>query len=217
MNQVAELVAGNREQLREAANGQGRVDGYMMPIGKIRVREGFNAHREADPDYPAHLRSIADKIKANGFRRDKTLLGTISDDGYFYLSGGHTRYNAALICISEGMPIENLPVINEEKGTTDVDRYFEHILGNSSKQPNPLGEAIIIRQIMGLGVSEQEIQRRLGMATETFNNRLMLHAAPTSIKDMVKAGEVSATTAIKAIKQKGAGAVEHLPRPAQST
>lgn len=208
MNQAAELVAGNRDVIRNVSTG--RLDVYMVPLASIRTRPGFNDARQADPDYAEHIREIADSIKANGFMRHKPLVGLAADDGYMYLSDGHSRYEGVLLANTEGAGVENVPFMNEEKGTNDDDRIFGLITNNNGKRLTPLGEAMVIKTLMGRGLAEKEIARRLGFKTAKVSGLLTLVAAPTQVREMVAAGEVSATTAIKAIKAEGSGAAEHL-------
>ncbi|MCA8266466.1 ParB/RepB/Spo0J family partition protein [Burkholderia vietnamiensis] len=208
MNDMTELVAGNREVIRSVATG--RPDAYMIPLGIVRIREGFNDARKADPDYPSHVREIADSMKANGWLRHKPLVGVITPEGLAVPSDGHSRYEAALLANSEGAGIEQIPFMPEHKGTNEDDRIFGLILNNNGKRLTPMGEAIVIKQLIGRGIAEKEIARRLGYSITKVQNALTLIAAPTQIRDMVSAGEVSATTAIKTIKEHGAQAVEHL-------
>ncbi|MCA8013357.1 ParB/RepB/Spo0J family partition protein [Burkholderia vietnamiensis] len=208
MNDMTELVAGNREVIRSVATG--RPDAYMIPLGIVRIREGFNDARKADPDYPSHVREIADSMKANGWLRHKPLVGVITPEGLAVPSDGHSRYEAALLANSEGAGIEQIPFMPEHKGTNEDDRIFGLILNNNGKRLTPMGEAIVIKQLIGRGIAEKEIARRLGYSITKVQNALTLIAAPTQIRDMVSAGEVSATTAIKTIKEHGAQAVGQL-------
>ncbi|MBU9632079.1 ParB/RepB/Spo0J family partition protein [Burkholderia multivorans] len=208
MNELAELVAGNREVIRSVATG--RPDAYMIPIGIVRIREGFNDARKADPDYPAHVREIADSMKANGWLRHKPLVGVITPEGLAVPSDGHTRYEAALLANSEGAGIEQIPFMPEQKGTNEDDRIFGLILNNNGRRLTPMGEAMVIKQLLGRGIAEKEIARRLGYSITTVQKALTLIAAPAPIRQMVTSGEVSATLAVKAIKSYGANAVEQL-------
>ncbi|MBD1412897.1 ParB/RepB/Spo0J family partition protein [Burkholderia contaminans] len=203
-----ELVAANRDVIRGVSTG--RPDAYMIPLSIVRIREGFNDARKADPDYPAHVRELADSMKANGWMRHKPLVGVITPDGFAYPSDGHTRYEAALLANSEGAGIESIPFMPEQKGTNEEDRIFGLILNNNGKRLTPMGEALVIKQLVGRGIEEKEIARRLGFSTTKVANALALVAAPAPIRAMVAAGEVSATTAVKTIREKGAAAIATL-------
>jgi ParB-like chromosome segregation protein Spo0J len=205
---MTEIVAGSRDQIREVSTGRGDV--YMVPVRSIRVRPGFNDAREADPDYPAHIRELADSIKANGFMRHKTLTGLIASDGHVYLSDGHSRFAAVQLANSEGADVEALPFMNEVKGTNDIDRTFGLITNNNGKRLTPYGEGLVIKQLIGQGVTEKEIARRLGFNPQKVSNLLELCAAPRAIVQAVVDGEVSATTAIQVMKSEGVNAVAAL-------
>lgn len=204
-----DLMPGNVKQI-VAPYRQGSVDIYMVTLDAVRLRPGFNDARESDPDYEAHIRELADSIKANGFYRHKPLTVFAAADGFLYLSDGHSRYQAALLANDEGAGIEAIPVVNEVKGTTDEDRLIGLITNNSGKRLTPYGEGMVCKKLIGRGLSEKEIARRTGFPTQKVSNLLSLIGAPKPIRDMVTTGKVSATTAIKTMRQHGTGAIAAL-------
>lgn len=204
-----ELVPGNVKEIVKPFR-QGTADVYMVSLDAIRVRPEFNEAREADPEYPAAVREIADSIHANGYFRHKPLKVAAAADGYLYISDGHTRWDGVQLANSEGAGIEAVPVINEVRGTTEEDRIFGLILDNSGRRLTPLGEAMVIKRLIGRGVDEKEIARRLTRNVASIRNALTLVAAPTPIKEMVTSGAVSATSAVKVMKEQGMNAVAHL-------
>ncbi|MGT0248042.1 ParB/RepB/Spo0J family partition protein [Burkholderia pyrrocinia] len=204
-----DLVPGNVKEIVKAFR-QGSADVYMVSLGAIRVRPEFNEAREADPEYPTAVREVADSIHANGFFRHKPLKVAAAADGYFYLSDGHTRWDGLHLANSEGAGIEAVPVINEVRGTTEEDRIFGLILDNSGRRLTPLGEAMVIKRLIGRGIDEKEIARRLTRNVASIRNALTLVAAPKPIKEMVTSGAVSATSAVKVMKEQGVNAVAHL-------
>ncbi|MDN7430542.1 ParB N-terminal domain-containing protein [Burkholderia sp. AU45388] len=204
-----ELVPGNVKEIVKPFR-QGTADVYMVSLDAIRVRPEFNEAREADPEYPTAVREIADSIKANGFFRHKPIKVAAASDGYLYVSDGHTRWDAVLLANSEGAGIEAVPVINEVRGTTEEDRIFGLILDNSGRRLTLLGEAMVIKRLIGPGIDEKEIARRLTRNVASIRNALTLVAAPKPIKEMVTSGAVSATSAVKVMKEQGVNAVAHL-------
>ncbi|HDR9065522.1 TPA: ParB/RepB/Spo0J family partition protein [Burkholderia contaminans] len=211
MNDLQELTPGNVKEVMRA-HKTGVADVYMVRLDALRVRAGFNAAREADPDYPAAVREYADSMKANGFFRHKPIKVTAASDGFLYISDGHTRFDAVQLANREGAGIESIPVINEMRGTTEEDRIFGLILDNSGRKLTPLGEAMVIKQLLGRGIEEKEIARRLGYSITKVANALTLVAAPAAIRNMVAQGEVSATTAVKTMKSEGANATATLEK-----
>ncbi|SIT50482.1 ParB-like partition protein [Paraburkholderia piptadeniae] len=206
MEQIQEIVPGNVKDVMRTFK-TGVADVYMVRLDALRVRPGFNAAREADPEYPLAVREYAESMKANGFFRHKPLKVSAASDGFLYIADGHTRFAAVQLANSEGAGIESVPVINEMRGTTEEDRIFGLILDNNGRKLTPLGEAMVIKQLLGRGIEEKEIARRLGYSVTTIAKALTLVAAPAPIREMVASGEVSATTAVKAIKENGAEAV----------
>lgn len=209
MQAEMELVPGNVKQIMRQFR-QGSADIYMVSLDAIRVRPGFNAPRLADPDYPAAVREYADSMKVNGFFRHKPLKVCAAVDGYLYLSDGHTRWDAVQLANREGAGIEAVPVVNEERGTTEEDRLFGKYQDNNGRKLTPLGEAILFKDMLGRGISEETIARRLPCSITKVRNALTLLSAPTAIREAVQAGEVSATAARKLVKESGAGAVGQL-------
>lgn len=211
MDQLQEIVPGNVKEVMRA-HKTGVADVYMVKIDALRVRPGFNAAREADPDYPLAVREYAESMKANGFFRHKPIKVAAASDGFLYIADGHTRFAALQLANNEGAAIESVPVINEMRGTSEDDRIFGLILDNNGRKLTPLGEAMVIKQLIGRGVDEKEIARRIGYSITKVANALTLVAAPAAIRDMVAAGEVSATTAVKTMKSEGANATATLEK-----
>ncbi|VWB28805.1 ParB-like partition protein [Burkholderia lata] len=209
MQAEMELVPGNVKQIMKQFR-QGSADIYMVSLDAIRVRPGFNAPRLADPDYPAAVREYADSMKVNGFFRHKPLKVCAAVDGFLYLSDGHTRWDAVQLANSEGAGIEAVPVVNEERGTTEEDRLFGKYQDNNGRKLTPLGEAILFKDMLGRGISEEAIARRLPCSITKVRNALTLLSAPTAIREAVQAGEVSATAARNLVKESGADAVGQL-------
>lgn len=204
-----DLTAGNVKKVM-SDHSTGRVDVYMVRPNAIRLRPGFNEAREADPEYEMHIRELADSIKANGFYRHKPLTVFAAADGYLYPSDGHSRYKAVLLANEEGAGIEAIPVINEVKGTTEEDRLIGLITNNSGKRLPPYGEGLVCKRLIGCGLSEKEIARRLGFPVAKVSNLLSLVGAAKPIRDMVTSGKVAATTAIQVMREHGPDAVKVL-------
>ncbi|MBR8405517.1 ParB/RepB/Spo0J family partition protein [Burkholderia cenocepacia] len=201
-----ELVPGNAKKTVSPYR-QGTVDIYRVSLDAIRVRPGFNAERLVDPDYPAAVREYADSMKENGFFRHKPLLVCPADDGFLYITDGHTRWDAVQLANREGAGIEAVPVVCEELGTTEEDRMFAKRQSNSGRQLTPLGEAMLMKRMLGRGIAEETIARRWPCSITKVRGALALLSAPTPIREAVQAGEVSATAARKLVKEAGAGAV----------
>lgn len=206
---MIEITPGNRDVVRAAAL-PGRMDGYFVHPSKLKQRPGWNDARKADPDYPAYVRRLADIMKAEGYHRDKPISVAADADGSLYITDGHSRHDAVMLANVEGAGIEAVSFIVEERGTTEEDRLFAVVTKNTSRPLTPLGEAVVIKQLMARGVQPDEIARRTGYSAQVIAARLDLMAAPALVKEMVQAGHVSATLAVTTVRTHKAKAVEVL-------
>lgn len=205
-----DLIPGNVKKIM-ADIRMGTVDIYMVPPSAIKIRPGFNEARLADPEYPNNVRMIADSIKSNGFYRDRPLVICATTDGLI-LSDGHTRFDAVMLAISEGFKVEAIPVVNEERGTTEEDRDVALVTRNNGTRLTPMGEALVLKRLLGRGVPETDAGGRLGFGTAKIRMLLDLVGAPKPIRDQVKSGTVSATLAVATLRSEGKDAVATLAK-----
>lgn len=206
---MIEITPGNRDVVR-AQTLPGRVDGYYAAPSAFKVRPGWNDARKADPDYPAHVRRLADIMKVEGFHRDRPLSVAPDADGSLYVTDGHSRLEAVLLANSEGAGIEAIPFIAEERGTTEDDRIFNTFSKNTGRPLTPLGEAINIKRLLVRGVPLEEVARRLAYSIAVLNARLDLMASPEPIKEAVQTGQMSASLAVATVRQHKGRAVDVL-------
>lgn len=105
-----------QDAIKQATGKAGAVvnDVWMVPVDEIRVYEDCSVCVK-DESYQARVREIADSILANGFYRDKPLVGFAArgHDGkdIFYLTDGRTRHEALLLAIEEGAGIKSVPMV----------------------------------------------------------------------------------------------------------
>lgn len=206
-----ELTAGKvKDAMSEA--GAKSADLWMVPIGDLHVLPGFNV-RTQDADYKAHIRAIADSIKANGFYKNQPLgvfVRLVDGKNQICVTEGHSRHAAALLAIEEGEPIERLPVVNAPAGTTLEDLTVKLVTSNNGKPLTRLETAAVVKKLAGFGWEQKEIGEKLGMTVATVDALLTLAGAPAAVRKLVANGEVSATNAIKAVKKHGDKASETL-------
>lgn len=205
------LVAGNVKGAMKAAEAKSR-DLWQVPIGNIRVLPEFNV-RVRDDAYFAHLRSIANSIKTEGFYQHKPLEGFVAnEDGenIIYLTGGHTRFEATGIANSEGSEIHTLPIIVSPPGTSKEDLVVALVKGNEGKPLTPYETAIVCKRLVNYGWDIPMVANRLDMTEAYVDGLLLLIGAPMEIRDMVQAGQLAASTAIQALRTHGSKAIDHL-------
>ncbi len=191
---------------KKATLGISSGEVFNVPISKIHVDPEFNV-RDKDDDYKADVRLIADRIKANGFYRNKPLTGFIAKDAagqdVIVLSDGHTRLDGVLLAVEEGVEITELPMIMKPRGTSMEDITVELITGNDGRNLKPLAMARAIKRLIGYGADIKDIATRLGYGKAYLESLLDLLAAPRVVQDLVSTGKVSATLAVETIKEHG--------------
>ena len=210
-NLALSMTPGNLKAAMKETNSKSR-DLWFVGIEDIHLIDGFNV-RERDDAYTAHIRSIADSIKANGFFAHKPLAGFIEHRGgknLVRLTDGHSRLEAVRIANAEGSQIDKLPFVAHPAGTSMEDLVASLATDNSGKPLKPMELAQVCKRLQGFGLDSPEICRRLSISGTYLTNLMGLLSAPKTVRDMVAAGEVSATMAMQTLRSHGEGAAQAL-------
>lgn len=205
------LVAGSIKGAMKAA-AAGSRDLWQVPLDQIRILPEFNV-RIRDEAYLGHLRNIANSIKTEGFYQHKPLEGFVAkedDENLIYLTGGHTRFEAARIANSEGAEIEVLPIVISSPGTSKEDLMVGLVRGNEGRPLTPFETAIVCKRLINYGWDSRTVAERLGMTDTYVDGLLLLIGAPNEIRAMVQSGELAASTAIQSLRNNGNKAVDVL-------
>lgn len=199
--------------------GASSADLWMVPYDQIHVIEGFNVRTRND-EYLAHVQAIKNSIIANGFYRDKPLEGYVGKDGdgdnVIFLTGGHTRHEAVGLARDEGHPIEALPIIVKQQGTSQEDLTVALATGNSGRPLSPIELAVVCKRLLGFGLDEKTISTRLGFTKKYVEQLLALLSAPAAVRKLVEQGKVSATLAMEELKKDAKGAAKKLTEAVES-
>lgn len=172
------------------------TDLFHIDPAKIEVEPGFN-FRTAGPEYDLRVRKLADMIKEQGLRQP---LGIQKVEDRVIVRSGHTRLAAIMLLRSEGMMIQTVQCIPEKPGTTELERVIGLYQDNDGEKPTMLETADIFARLQKLGLSNEQIAAQAGLTAKQVGNIFELRAAPQEIKEMVSAGQVSATSAIKTLQ-----------------
>lgn len=196
-------------------------DLWKVKIGDIRVIDNFNV-RVRDDEYYAHIRMLADSMRAHGFKVEKPLGGYVSREGdrnIIYVHDGHCRLEAVALANSEGAQIEQVPVIVGTAGQSLEDLTVGLVTSNNGRPLKPFEVGVVCKRLAGYGWEEERIAVELGYTTQYVNDLLLLMASPRQIRDMVQAGQVAATKAVEMLRKHGDKALdilEHSLRQAQA-
>jgi ParB-like chromosome segregation protein Spo0J len=200
-----ENITGGAVKAAMKEAGASSADLWMVPLNDIHVLPDFNV-RTKNADYAEHIAQIGDSILANGYLRDKPLAGYVArEDGKdtIYLTDGHSRLEAVAYANARGAEIASLPIVTKPAGTQIADLTIGLVISNSGKPLTPIEKAAVCKRLIGYGMDEATIAKRLGFTKQYVSDLLLAIAAPQSIRTMVETGEVSAANAVTAIKTHG--------------
>lgn len=198
------LTSGSvKAAMKEA--GAASADLWMCPIGDIRIIDGFNVRSE-NAEYADHIEYLTESILANGFYRDKPLSGYVArEDGKNVIKvvDGHSRLKAAFKAIERGAEISVLPVVTKPAGTNPEDLLVGLVVSNSGKPLSPIEKAAVCKRLIGFGMDEKTIAKRLGMTTGYVFDLLTLIGSPRELRKLVESGSISAANATRTVKKHG--------------
>jgi ParB family transcriptional regulator, chromosome partitioning protein len=205
-----ELSSGNvKAAMRDA--GAKSADLWMVPVANLRLLPGFNLR----PLNLAHVASLKEVIKANGYNRGEPLKGFVSKDAdgadIVNVWDGQHRLTAVREVIEEGEPIEFLPVIVSPAGTSMIDLTVGMTMTADKKMALTSQDwATSCKRLIGYGCEVEEIASRLGKTKPQISDYLVLAGASRRVWAMIEAKKVSTTTAIKMLKKHGAATADVL-------
>ncbi|WP_379014331.1 ParB/RepB/Spo0J family partition protein [Neoaquamicrobium sediminum] len=182
---------------------KGRSDQYRLSPFDLHTKEGWNA-RENDfnPEDIEDL-ALAQSIAEIGVKQSLTAYW---EDGKAFVSDGHRRRAAAMYAIDTlGADREMLvPVVTENRNADEAERTFSMIVRNSGKPLTPIEQGQVFKRLTDLGWTESNIAKKAGISRVHVSNLIALVAAPKTLTDLVRSGEVSSTLAITTLnKHKG--------------
>lgn len=205
-----ELSSGNVKQAMRDA-GAKSADLWMVPVADLRLVPGFNIR----PLNPAHVASLKEAIKANGYNRGEPLKGFVSKEGedthIVNVWDGQHRLTAVRELVEEGEPIEFLPVVVSPAGTSMIDLTVGMTMTADRKMALTSQDwATSCKRLIGYGCEVDEIASRLGKSKPQISDYLVLAGASRRVWAMIEARKVSTTTAIKMLKKHGAATADVL-------
>jgi ParB-like chromosome segregation protein Spo0J len=191
-------------QFRDHPAVAGKRDSYPVDPRALKIDPAYNVRDMQDPETIAHVRWLADSIKENGV---KVPLEVRLDGEDIFVVAGHCRHAGTMLAISEGAEVATIMVIPEPKGTNEVERTLNLVTSNSGKALTPLAIAEVVRRLLAFGWTNEAIAKRLGWkSVATVDNAVTLLGASPDVKEMVRSGAVSASTASKVVKKEGSKA-----------
>lgn len=190
--------AGN---VKQAMSGVKSADLWKVPFDRLVVRDGFNI-RDEGPDLDAHIRWIADSIKANGYENEHPF-GVFIDGDQIVVHAGHCRYRAVALAISEGCEIIEVPCVTVPKGTSAEDMTVALYTSNGGKRLTPIELGRVCKRLIRFNWDEAKVAARLGISAGYVTQLMTLMEAPAELRQMVSDGKLAAGEAISLISKHG--------------
>lgn len=177
-----------------------KVTSFAVDPLVLKIREGFNAR----PLNQEHVDAMA-LAQRNGAVFPP--LDVYVEDGEIFIVDGHHRLAATLKNIAEGFEIKSLEA-RHFRGN-DADRVAHMLNSASGLALTPLQLGVQYRKLIGFGWTEEQIANRRGKSKQHVKDMIQLAEANSDVHQLVNAGQISGTAALKAVKQHGskAGAV----------
>lgn len=166
--------------LSEAAAPAGSGDLRDLPIGQIKPNPG-QPRRRFDPE---SLAALTDSVKTSGIIQP-LLVRPIPSGGY-ELIAGERRLRAA-----REAGLERVPVVIRDP--SEEERLQQALIENMVREDlNPVEEARACQALIrDLGLSKQELARRVGRSRPALSNLVRLLELPDEVLEMLESGQLS--------------------------
>lgn len=181
-------------------------DLFMMRPQDIVVMDDFNVRDFSLPENIAHVRALADNIKAYGGVRIPLMVKW--EDKLAKLVSGECRLRASLLAISEGFPLEAIPCMSEPIGQDEIARSLSFFSDNTGKNLNALEQSVGVARAHKLGLSPAQIAERIGFTHTWVSELLTLAGAPEAVKAKIREGAISPTSAAEIVRKDGSEAAD---------
>jgi ParB family chromosome partitioning protein len=180
---------------------------YLIPVEQIEVEAGFN-FRDMTSDLNSYIDDLARYIENNGVPGGPLVVKIKGDKAY--LRDGHCRLAAVKLARSRGCEIETVQCRVMNNVSNDADEIALLVTSNSGRTITQLELAGIVKRLHLLNIEDADIARKIGKSPSLVHHLLVLSSAPEPVKEMVKAGRVSASMAVGAVQKNPDKAAETL-------
>ncbi len=150
----------------------------FCPVEKIRPNRRQPRKRFDE----SSLRELADSIKEKGIIEPLVVR---ENGGDFELIAGERRWRAARLAGLKEVPVVLLEASDEES--------LEYALIENIQREdlNPIEEAEAYRSLMGFGLSQEEVAKKVGKDRATVANYLRLLKLPPEVRDELIQGSIT--------------------------
>ena len=182
-----------------------RPDAVHIRYESLHVEPGFNL-RQQDQDLEESIEALALHIIDGG--KYPPLEVRLRDEGGMWIVDGHRRHAAIGRALDRGAPLRSpkdgeawIHVVLFEGN--EEDRIARIITSANNKPLTPAEIAEGYKRLKAFGWTPAQIAKKVGKSAQHVSDLLALGNAPSPVRAMVKAGQVSATIAAKAARKHG--------------
>jgi len=185
-----------------------KSDSFRVDPDKVEFEEGFNV-RVPDQSLQDHIDRLEDAMREGAY---VPPIDVRFDEEKTFVVEGHCRIIAGRR-VKQDFPDFTLEA-RKFRGN-EQDRVL-HMLGTGSGQKtlSPLEQGIGYLRLVRFGMKSADIGKKLGISRVSVDNGLALAEASPEVQELIRAGTVSSTTALQAVK-KGKKAVTALKEAAK--
>lgn len=187
-----------------------KVDGFRAHIDSIKVVDGFNI-RNDDDELREHIAGIAGAIAA-GLPIPPVEVWVNPESGDMELVDGHCRVAAYRMYAETNTDFDGWISVTKFEGTP-AQRKARTVNSNSQLKLKPVELA---RAYLSLrdehGMDRLAIAREVGKSPAHVDQMLLLASAKPEVTAAVEAGQISATEAVKLVRDHGQDAPAELER-----
>ncbi|EOI3556571.1 ParB/RepB/Spo0J family partition protein [Cronobacter dublinensis] len=170
---------------------------YLVPLGEIYVEPGYNV-REIDQQ---HVEEFRDAFIAGEFV--PPLAVEVTAQGVKVIDGHH-RYYGAKLATEAGHEVPRLEC--KDFVGTEADRIAFMITSSQGKPLSPLERAAAYQRLVNQGWEIAEIAKKVKRSVADVDHHIQLLSCGDDLIEMVRSGEVAATTAVALAREHGAKA-----------
>jgi len=177
----------------------GRSDLYKLDPKLINIKDGWNSREANDPANSTHVSELMASIREIGVK--KPLVCYQDKDGKVYVTDGHCRLQAVMHLIEEGVEIQTVPVMVEDKYSNEADRIFSQIVHNAGKPLTSLEQAKVFKRLVDLGWPQKDIALKAGITGGRVSQLLELNTLPVILQKYIIEGKASANFVLQTYKK----------------
>lgn len=169
---------------------------YLLGVSELYIEPGYNV-RDIDQ---AHVEEFRDAYIAG--EHVPPLTVQVTDQGVKVIDGHH-RWHGAKLAQEAGHEIR---LECKDFVGSEADRIAFMVTSSQGRALEPLERAAAYQRLINQGWEPTEIAKKVKRSPSDIDHHLALLTVGDDLIEMVKAGEVAATTAVAMVREHGAKA-----------